>query len=104
MTTSASDSNMPLNLSSRECTIWSPARSLEKESLLTTTDSQLPQFQTNGLMLLKKPKKEMDVKDDQGKCFPVSVETRFKNSSFGKNYIRLFIYSKKLFHPANVSE
>jgi hypothetical protein len=56
---------VPLNLSSKECSIWSPARSLEQESIFSSA-LQSTELGRNP------PKKEAD---DPSKIFPVSIST-----------------------------
>lgn len=80
---------MPLNLSNKEFTLWSPARSLELESSASTqfqiqnvnsNRRLLPQFnqfqmKSNSrveISPIKKIKRENESKDELHKSFPVS--------------------------------
>lgn len=78
----------PSNLSPKEFTLWSPARTLEQESSTSQIQIQsvnnnrrlLPQFNQiqvkSESSLLKKFKKEDEAKDEQ-KIFPVSLFLTF---------------------------
>ncbi|KAG5680666.1 hypothetical protein PVAND_010160 [Polypedilum vanderplanki] len=57
--------DVPLNLSGKECNIWSPARSLEQESLYKINNLQTTT--TIGVH-----KSDGDKSDDSNKIFPVS--------------------------------
>lgn len=69
------ETNVPLNLSSKECSIWSPARSLEQESLFTNNSKMdfnfiqpLPAVTT----VARKTPKDCEKSEDTSKIFPVS--------------------------------